>query len=124
MDTDQLYTGTATPLKERDLRIYATCGHCRRKIGETKLPFFYLVTLERHGIDMQAVQRQQGLGMLLGGNGALAMVMGQDADMTVPLMGRATVMICEECSAKDLWVAQIAELADAAGDRGDPSDPA
>ncbi len=102
----------STPaLKEKELRRHAVCGHCGRKIGETKLPIFYLVTVERHGIDMQALQRQQGLGMMLGGNGLLAMHMGANEDMTIPLMEKATVMICEECSTLDLCVAQLAEYA-------------
>ena len=84
-------------LKEEELRKHAVCALCHRKIGQTKMPMFYLVTIERHGLDLNALKRQQGLGMMLG-SGTLAMVMGEDADMTVPLMNRKTLMVCEECS--------------------------
>ena len=53
-------------MKERELRLHATCSLCRQKIGHTNLPLFWTVRIERHGIDMRAVQRQTGLAMMPG----------------------------------------------------------
>ena len=73
----------ATPLKEAELRALATCAHCHKKISETGIPTFFKVTIESHILNIPAIQRQQGLGMILGGG--LALHMGADEDMTVTL---------------------------------------
>jgi len=104
------------PLKEAELREVCVCALCRRKIGQTKMPLFYLVTIERHGLDMRALSRQQGLGMMLGGHGGIAMAMGPDEDMTVVLQEPIRIMVCEDCSTKSTMVAQLAEEAGKAGE--------
>ncbi len=38
-------------MKERELREHATCSLCRQKIGHTGLPLFWVVRIERFGID-------------------------------------------------------------------------
>jgi hypothetical protein len=48
-------------MKEAELRTYATCSACRRKILSFGVPLFYRVTVERFGVDLRAVQRQDGL---------------------------------------------------------------
>lgn len=85
-------------MKENELRQHATCGLCSKAIGHTSLPMFWVVTIERHGLNRDALMRQQGLAMQLGGNAALAHVMGPDEDMTVPLMEPVKVTICETCA--------------------------
>lgn len=57
---------------------------------------------------MQAIQRQTGLAMMLGGNGALASVMGPDENMTIPLSNKLTVMICDICDGTGVSLLQIA----------------
>lgn len=98
-------------MKEKELRAYSTCSMCKKKLGQTSLPIFYRVTIERFGLDAGAIQRQQGLGMLLGGNGFLAMHMGADEDMAIPLMDKLTLVVCEDCSMKEEYlVAHLAEI--------------
>ena len=57
-------------MKEKELRERTTCAVCRRKIGHTGLPLFWTVKIERHGVDVKAVNRQQGLAMFFGGGQA------------------------------------------------------
>ena len=96
------------PLKESELRKHATCALCRRKIGQTGLPLFYLVSIERHGVDMAAVNRQSGLEQMLGNCASIAQAIGPNEDMTAMLMDRGTITICEPCSHKDVTVAELA----------------
>lgn len=97
-------------MKERELRESATCAACQRKLGRTEMPLlFYRVRIERFGIKADAVERQQGLAMMLGGNGLLASVMGADEDMAVEVMDPVTVTICEGCSTRPVLVAALVE---------------
>jgi len=101
-------------MREQELRKASTCCVCGKKIGQAKLPFFWRVTIERHGLDLGPINRQQGLAMLLGGNAMLAQVMGQDEEMTVPLMDPVTVTVCDICGMADLCLAALAEVAETA----------
>ena len=93
-------------MKERELRQHATCSLCNQAIGHTRLPLFWRVKIERFGIDLTAVQRQQGLGLMIGG--ALAMVMGPDEDLATPVMDPVTLTVCETCAVdRDLPVAAL-----------------
>lgn len=83
-------------MKERKLRQHQTCSACHQPIGHTGLPLFTVAKVERHGIKMDAVKRQDGLAALLGGNAFLAGVMGPDEDMT-QLLDSFTVTLCETC---------------------------
>lgn len=96
-------------MKEAELRRYATCSLCGQKIGHTGLPLFWTVTIERFGVDMQAVQRQQGLAMFLG-SAALAMHMGADEQMARRVMEPVTLSVCESCAKDSKCVAALAEI--------------
>lgn len=85
-------------MKEAELRKFATCGLCSKKIGATGHPLFYLLTIEHYALDLSAISQQQGLAMLLGGNGALALAMGPDCDVARPLMPPKKIMVCGLCS--------------------------
>lgn len=106
-ETNPRYTSKG--LKEPELRKHSSCARCGMLIGHTMLPMLYLVTVERHGLNLPALQRQTGLAMMMGGNGVLAYHMGANEDMTTPLMEAGKVMICEPCSTEPLCVAQLAE---------------
>lgn len=107
-------------MKEKELRRFATCGICGQKIlAGGGLPLFYRVTIERFGIDLKAVSRQQGLTMLLGGSAAIAAAMGPDEEMTQTLMEPASFAVCERCSTDSSCVAQLAEIASAAQEGGE-----
>lgn len=63
-------------MKETELRKFSTCNLCGQKIGHTGLPLFWRVTVERFGLQIDAIKRQDGLTAILGGNAFLAMHMG------------------------------------------------
>ena len=104
-------------MREAELREVCTCAHCGKKIGETGLPLFYRVTIERHGIDLKAVQRQQGLTMMLGGNAAIAQAMGADEHLTIRLVDPFTVTVCEPCSQLDVPLMRYLEFTEQAIER-------
>ena len=85
-------------MKERELRAAATCGLCGKKIGHTRLPLFWRVTIERWGIKANAVMRQAGLEMMMGGNVGLAQAFSPDEDMAVRVMDPVTITVCETCA--------------------------
>lgn len=85
-------------MKEKELRKHTTCSLCRGKILAGGIPLFYRVTIERFGVRLNAVERQQGLTMMLGGSAVLAAAMGPDEDMTQPVMEPLVLTVCENCS--------------------------
>lgn len=97
-------------MKEIELRQYADCSLCGEKIGASGIPMFWRVTVERFGINLKAIQRQTGLAMMLGGSAKLALVMGPDEEMTMPMMEKVTLSICENCCTVNHCVARLAEL--------------
>ena len=84
------------PMKEAELRKMVECKVCNQKIGQKATPILWKVQAERHGLDGNALQRQQGLTMMMGGSAMLAQVMGADEDMT-QVLHEETCMICDEC---------------------------
>lgn len=103
-------------MKERELRQIADCKKCGKPFGHTGLPVFWRVTVERHGVDLRAVRRQDGLAQFMG-NAALAQVMGPDEEMTKPMMQPVTLTLCETCALEEGIVATAlleAEKKDAA----------
>jgi len=94
-------------MRETELRDSASCALCGRLVGKSGLTLFWRVRIERHGIDLAAVQRQTGLTLLLG-NASLALAMGPDEDMTTPLMEPITFTVCEPCGTRDTSIAYLA----------------
>ncbi len=84
-------------MKEKELREHAKCDLCELGIGHTGLPLFWTVKIERHGVLIDAVRRQDGLGAFLG-SPALAAVMGTDEEMTKPMMAPVELTVCESCA--------------------------
>lgn len=95
-------------LREHDLRELPPCALCGKQIGHTGLPLFWRVTVERFGVDLRAIQRQDGLGALLGSS-LLAAVMGPDEIVAKPLMEPVKAIVCEECALKPAPIALLAE---------------
>jgi hypothetical protein len=107
--------GTSSPqlgrgLTQAELVPLATCVCCQRKIGKTGAPLFYLLTIERHGLDAGAIRRASGLEAMLG-SPMLAQVMGPNEALTVPVMPPVRAMVCESCSTEPHLVAQMVETA-------------
>lgn len=97
-------------MKEDELRKHATCSLCSKPIGHTHLPLFWKVTVERFGIDLLALQRQHGLGLMIGA--PLAAVMGPDEEMARPMMEPKVLTVCEMCACeRALPIAALSEAA-------------
>jgi hypothetical protein len=88
-------------MKEAELRRHATCDLCHQKIGHTGLPLFWRVTVERFGIDLGAVRRQDGLGQFMGSI-ALAGVFSPGEDMAKPMMDPKALTVCDTCATAKL----------------------
>jgi hypothetical protein len=99
------------PMKEAELRKRAVCGVCDKKIGESGVPLFYVVRIERHGLNIPVLRRQHGFGIAFGAG--LAQMMGADEDMTVLITEPLEMTVCERCSTDVSCVAELAVLADA-----------
>lgn len=84
-------------MKERELRQHVNCSLCRKPVVHTGLPLFWRVTVERFGIDAEAVQRNHGLMKFLG-SARLATAIGPDEDMAKPVMEKAVLTLCESCA--------------------------
>lgn len=84
-------------MREKELREHAICSKCGKKIGHTGIPMFWTADIRRHALDANALRRQAGLTMMLGGSGALAMAMGPDEELTVEMEARS-ITLCEECA--------------------------
>jgi hypothetical protein len=98
-------------MKELELREHVTCLVCGKRIGASGLPMFWIVRIERHGVKLDAIQRQDHLAGFLGGHAGLARVMGPDEEMTTPLMDPAELTVCETCGTRSVCVAVLAEYA-------------
>lgn len=103
-------TKAPSGMKQEELRRHARCTNCNKLIGQTSLPLFFKITIERHGIDLGAVKRQTGLEMMLG-SPFIAAAMGPNEDMTRLLAGPFTATICEDCACKDISLHHISEQA-------------
>lgn len=97
-------------MREKELLQHARCDVCSQPIGSAGVPLFWTAKFQRHGIKLDAVDRQIGLGMMLGSH-RLASVMGPDADMTVELVN-VEVTICETCGTHDLNLHSLVEYAE------------
>ena len=108
-------------MKEMELREHAKCDLCGQFVVASGVPLFYRVSVERFGILLDAVNRHQGLTMMLGGNALVANAMGADEDMAKPMMPKVSVTVCEKCSTEDNCIAHLAEIG---GDKLPPADEA
>lgn len=82
-------------MKEKELRKHAVCDLCSKKIGESNMPIFYVITLKTYGIDLATTQRAQGLGLMIGAQ--LAQVMGPDEELAKE-MSSTTTTVCFSCN--------------------------
>lgn len=98
-------------MKERELREAANCGVCNKKIGESNLPMFMRVRVQRHALKVEAIRRQQGLGMMLGGNGLLASVMGPNEEMT-EVFHECEITVCDLCTVEHPLLMRVLESAE------------
>ena len=84
-------------MKEPELRRRAICSRCQHPIGAAGIPVFAVVRRQDYILNLNAIQRQTGLGLAFGGT--LAMHMGPDADMASPAPDEADLTLCALCRA-------------------------
>jgi hypothetical protein len=101
-------------MKQTDFK---PCVKCGKGVAHTGIPLFYRVTIERMGIDGQAVRQHAGLEQMIG-NARIAHAMGADADIGIPIGEAEKGLICSECAhGMDLDFAHLSVLISKAGER-------
>lgn len=83
-------------LNEKQLREVCKCSSCGKGVMNTGLPLFWVVKVERYGIDHSAIQRQNGLEQMMGGCVALAQVLSPGETMAKQLIDKK-LSFCEDC---------------------------
>ena len=94
-------------MKRAELLQHTTCSACNRKLGQTALPLFWRVKVERFGLDAKAIRRSDALGDVIGSH-AIAAVMGPDEDLAVPLLDPVTLTLCDGCAMDRQCIADLA----------------
>lgn len=84
-------------MKRAELLTHAKCDLCRAPIGNSGLPLFWCLTIERHGIDIPAVKRSDGFVAFVG-NAAIAGALSDDPELTKPVMDPIKLTACEGCA--------------------------
>lgn len=106
-------------MKQDELMKHSVCSLCGWKImtGSNGLPLFWVVSIERYGLKLDAIRRQDGLTAMLGGQPRLASVMGPNEDMATRLGDPDKLTVCEDCAMEKLIpVACLAQIAAEAAD--------
>lgn len=97
-------------MKARQLLDNATCSLCGKPVLHTQVPLFWVVSIVRFGVDVQAMRRFDGLSALVGGS-KIAEAMGPDEDIAKPMYDPVTLTICETCgTSKNFPIAAYAEI--------------
>lgn len=87
------------------------CAACGKGLMHDNQILCTRIVVTRLAANLRAIERQAGLEMMLGGNVEIAHVMGEQADMLVPLDEEATVFLCDSC-ARHRRVCELHELAE------------
>jgi len=91
-------------MKRHEIKKCVICGKGVMHNGQI---LFYKIEISRMAVDLGAVQRLQGLEMML--NPALASVMGPDEDIAMPIGGPDKALICDACAMKSTCLAALHE---------------
>lgn len=100
-------------MREAELRAAAVCGACDRKIGAARVPLFWRLTIEQHGVLQRPLERQAALETIVG-SVQIAQALSPSEDMTTVLFAPATITVCAECALRPLVVHELAERITAA----------
>jgi len=92
-------------MKKEDIK---KCIRCNKGVMHTGLPLFWVIKLERFGIDVNAVDRQVGLEKLCGVG--LAGILGPNEDIASSITGEMKAVVCESCAMEPLPLAYWAEV--------------
>ena len=98
-------------MKEAELRKHANCSRCKKKIGESGYPVFAVLRQKNYIINVAAVQRQTGLGLMPGHlavGAGLAMHMGPDEDLAIEVPEAVDLTLCALCRAHfEEWLDEV-----------------
>jgi hypothetical protein len=83
-------------MKEKEFIENAVCSQCKKRVMEANPMMFYRLTLETWIPDHNAMQRQIGLGMHLGGHHQIASAFGPNEDMAKQ-MSEVRIPVCMDC---------------------------
>jgi len=73
------------------------CTSCKKGVGHNGDVNFWLLTLDQAFVNFGAVQRQHGLEQMLGGNAAIASVMGLNENIAEYFPMVKKVWVCMPC---------------------------
>lgn len=73
------------------------CNICEQGVGSNLM--FYRIVVETFILNIQAIQRQNGLEQMMGGNAEIAQAIGPDEDLAKCLTTK-TLFICQKCMIK------------------------
>jgi hypothetical protein len=74
------------------------CVLCGKGVAHSGHPLFFRISVERCGLNRDAIIRQSGLEQMLGGHAKLANVMGPDEDMAQVIDFQRNLWVCVPCS--------------------------
>lgn len=81
-------------IKQTEIR---KCVFCGKGVAHDGNILFYRVSIERCGLNRQAIERQSGLEVMLGGHPMLAHVMGAHEDMAKIIDSQKHLWVCLPC---------------------------
>src|SRR5262249_28495122 len=81
-------------MKHKDFK---PCALCCKGVMHAGHILFLRVTMYRIGFRRDAVQRAQGMELMMGGNALLANIMGPNEDLAECLDGRRDLLVCGAC---------------------------
>lgn len=74
------------------------CAMCGKGLMHTGLPLVWKITMHRLGLDVNALRREQGLEMMMGGAAPLARAFSPNNEFGLEIEKPITVMVCEPCA--------------------------
>ena len=94
-------------MKHKDFK---SCHLCRKGVMHAGHPLFLQISVDRLGVDWNAVRRTHGIELMMSGNALLANIMGPNKDIAKVIDGNHDLLICMECAGKPLplyfWLAE------------------
>ena len=96
---------SATLISREDLRPCALCG---KGLMHTGLPLVWKITMHRLALDVNALRREQGLEMMMGGAAPLARAFSPNSEFGLEIEKPITVMVCEPCALEQRIVIRCA----------------
>lgn len=88
-------------MKQNEFKPCASCGEGIMHAADIT---FFKLNVQYMIVDIDAVKRQHGLEMMMGGASPIAQVLGPNEDIAVPAGDPEEILICLQCSLKlNIW---------------------